>query len=124
MSPQQRETNDACDVTLMQKTSCDGLRIECSFSVEEAKHICSLEKEVRAILFHIHAFVSKFVFIKASSTQYDLCILFLYSRWVNVEDSCHDGTSIRKQKCVYNLSTRVNIIHTFPINISYTAYKA
>ena len=69
MSPQQRETNDACDVTLMQKTSCDGLRIECSFSVEEAKHICGLEKEVRAILFHIHAFVSKCVFLKASSTN-------------------------------------------------------
>ena len=62
MSPQQRETNDACDVTLMQKTSCDGLRIECSFSVEEAKHICGLEKEVRSILLYIHAFVSKIIF--------------------------------------------------------------
>ena len=67
MSPQQRETNDACDVTLMQKTSCDGLRIECSFSVEEAKHICGLEKEVRVILINIHASSSKYYF-KVSST--------------------------------------------------------
>ncbi len=47
VSPQQRETNAACNVTLMQKADCDGLRIECAFSVEEAKFICGLEKEVR-----------------------------------------------------------------------------
>ena len=32
----------------MQKTDCDGLRIECAFTVEEAKYICGLDKDVRA----------------------------------------------------------------------------
>ena len=39
VSPQQRETNAACNLTLMQKTDCDGLRIECAFTAEEAKYI-------------------------------------------------------------------------------------
>ena len=46
VSPQQRETNEACNLTLMQKTDCDGLRIECAFTAEEAKYICGLDKEV------------------------------------------------------------------------------
>ena len=50
VSPQQRETNAACNLTLMQKTNCDGLRIECAFTAEEAKYICGLEKEVNIII--------------------------------------------------------------------------
>ena len=53
MSPQQRETNEACNLTLMQKTDCDGLRIECAFTVEEAKYICGLDKEVLSSAYHI-----------------------------------------------------------------------
>ena len=30
----------------MQKADCDGLRIECAFTLEEAKYICGLDKEV------------------------------------------------------------------------------
>ena len=47
MSPQQRLTNEACNVTLMEKTNCDGDRLKCAFTVEEAKYICGLDKEVR-----------------------------------------------------------------------------
>ena len=50
VSPQQRETNEACNLTLMQKTDCDGLRIECAFTAEEAKYICGLDKEVSNFL--------------------------------------------------------------------------
>ena len=64
VSPQQRETNEACNLTLMQKTDCDGLRIECAFTAEEAKYICGLDKEVSNLS-------TQMVFIECNLNVYD-----------------------------------------------------
>ena len=44
VSPQQ-QTNVDCKVQLMEKALCQGSRTECTFNAEDARYICSLEKE-------------------------------------------------------------------------------
>ena len=44
VSPQQ-QTNVDCKVQLMEKALCQGSRSECTFNAEDARYICSLEKE-------------------------------------------------------------------------------
>ena len=44
VSPQQ-QTNVDCKVQLMEKALCQGSRTECTFNTEDARYICSLEKE-------------------------------------------------------------------------------
>lgn len=45
ISPQQ-QTNADCNVQLMEKASCDGSRSACEFSLDDARLICGLPKEV------------------------------------------------------------------------------
>lgn len=71
VSPQQRETNAACNLTLMQKTDCDGLRIECAFTVEEAKYICGLEKEMG----QCRGFMPRWHF----NSKTKMCLQFIYT---------------------------------------------
>ena len=44
VSPQQ-QTNVDCKVQLMEKALCQGSKTECTFDTEDARYICSLEKE-------------------------------------------------------------------------------
>ena len=44
VSPQQ-QTNVDCKVQLMEKALCQGSKTECTFNTEDARYICSLEKE-------------------------------------------------------------------------------